>query len=69
MSKWVPLGRRVMDIAYLRDGSIMHTGEALSLAVLLHAKGNSQRAKNDIAEVAKMLNDPNIDKPKTRRRK
>jgi len=58
-----------MDIAYLRDGSIMHTGEALSLAVLLHAKGNSQRAKNDIAEVAKMLNDPNIDKPKTRRRK
>lgn len=66
--KWVPMGRRVMDIAYLRDGNITHTGEALALAMLLHAKGSSQRNRNDLDQVAKMLDDPNR-KPTTRRTK
>lgn len=66
--KWVPLGRRVMDVAYLRDGNITHTGEALALAMLLHAKGSSQRSKNDLEQVSRMLDDPNR-KPTTRRKK
>lgn len=66
--KWVPLGRRVMDVAYLRDGNITHTGEALALAMLLHAKGNAKRNKNDLDQVSKMLDDPNS-KPTTRRSK
>ena len=65
--KWVPLGRRVMDVAYLRDGDVTHTGEALALAMLLHAKGNAKRNKNDLEQVGRMLNDPNIDKPKAKR--
>lgn len=67
--KWVPLGRRVMDVAYLRDGGITHTGEALALAMLLHAKGNAQRNKNDLEQVGRMLNDPNIDKKPRPKRK
>lgn len=67
--KWVPMGRRVLDVAYLRDGEITHTGEALALAMLLHAKGSSNRTRNDLEQVGRMLNDPNIDKPKPRRKK
>ena len=50
---------RIMHRAYLRDGDITHTGEALALALLLHAKGKSRDNKH-VEEVAKMLNDPNV---------
>jgi hypothetical protein len=48
---------RVLHRAYLRDGDITHTGEALALALLFHAK-----AKPDaklMRDVKSMLNDPN----------
>lgn len=48
---------RILHRAYLRDGDITHTGEALALALLLHAKGNDR--KSGMADVAKMLDDPN----------
>jgi len=68
-SKWVPVGNRIMDKAYLRDGSLVHTGEALLLALLFHAKGKTKRGNDELKQVAKMLDDPNIQKKRTPRRK
>lgn len=65
--KWVPVGNRVMDRAWLRDGSQIHTGEALVLACLLHAKGKTKRGQDEVAKVAEMLNDPNVKKPRRRK--
>lgn len=58
--KWLPVGNRVMDRAWLRDkkSGIIYTGEALSLAVLVHAKGK-RRDRDHEREVAKLLDDPN----------
>lgn len=66
---YIEPGSRIMDRAYLYDGHIVHTGEALALAMLLHAKGSEQRTKQDIEQVGKMLNDPNQNKPKPRRKR
>lgn len=65
--KWVPMGNRVMDKAWLRDGDVIHTGEALLLAVLLHAKGKTNRNQAELEQVARMLNDPNQSKPHKRK--
>lgn len=63
MSKFIEPGtRRLMDVAWLRDGKIIHTGEALALALLLHTKG--KRNQSEIEHVARMLNDPNRRKKK-----
>lgn len=51
---------RILHRAYLRDHDITHTGEALALALLLHTK-DKKRDNRHVAEVAKMLNDPNAD--------
>lgn len=67
MTKYVPMGSRIMDRAYLRDGDLLHTGEALALAMLLHATGSSQRSKKDLEQVSRMLNDPNLDKTRPRK--
>jgi len=70
MSKWIQPGNRVMDKAYLRHGSVTYTGEQLVLALLLHTKGKTRRGQNELEQVAKMLDDPNINrKRKTPRRK
>jgi hypothetical protein len=66
---WVPMGNRIMDRAWLRDGEVIHTGEALLLAVLLHAKGKSGRGQAEIEQVARMLNDPNQRKPHANKKK
>lgn len=68
MSKWVPVGDRLMDRAYLRDGSVIHTGEALLLALLVHAKGKTKRGQNEMQQVSKMLDDPNLNRKRTPRR-
>lgn len=49
-----------MDRAWLRDGDSIHTGEALVLACLLHAKGKTRRGKDEVTQVAKMLDDVNL---------
>jgi hypothetical protein len=62
MSKYIPIGNRIMDIGYLRDGKVIHRGEALALAVLVHSKGKrSPNEAKEIAEVTKVF------KRKTRR--
>lgn len=68
-TKWIPVGNRMMDRAYLRDGDVVHTGEALLLALLFHAKGKTRRGQDELLQVSKMLDDPNIDKKRTPRRK
>lgn len=61
---WISPGGRVMDMAYIRDGAAVHTGEALVLACLLHAKGKTRRGQAEIEQVAKMMRDPNLNKKK-----
>lgn len=47
--------------AYLRDGHTEHSGEALLLACLLHAKGKSRKSA-DMIEVQRLMRDRNLDK-------
>jgi len=62
MSKMLPIGNRVMDRAYMRDGNTLHTGEALMLACLLHAHG--KRGTDDEAFLRKIMKDHNLERPK-----
>lgn len=67
--EWLPIGNRIMDVAYLRDGhNIVHTGEALLLACLVHCKGRTRRGEKELEQVGKMLNDPNLRKPHRRQK-
>lgn len=47
--------------AYIRDGKTFHTGEAVLLACLLHAKGKS-RVSGDMKDVQRIMRDANRDK-------
>jgi hypothetical protein len=49
---------RLMHRAYIRDGQTLHSGEALLLACLLHAKGKS-RVSGDMDEVQRIMRDRN----------
>lgn len=62
--KWLPVGNRVMDIAWMRDGGTVYSGEALVLACLLHAKGKTRRGQAEVEQVAKMMRDPNLNRKK-----
>lgn len=53
---------RILHRAYLRDGDITYTGEALALAMLLHAKGKTERGAKELEQISKMLDDPNLSK-------
>ena len=64
MSDWIAPGNRVMDVAYIRNGETIYSGEALVLACLLHAKGKTKRGQEEIAQVAKMMRDPNLNRPR-----
>jgi hypothetical protein len=58
VTKYIKPANRVMDIAWLRDGSTVHTGEALLLACLLRVKGKSRRseAMKDVQRIMKDVN-------------
>ena len=63
MKKWIAPGTRVMDRAYMYDKSgNVHTGEALLLALLLHAKGKTKRGQSEMADVGKIMKDRNLPK-------
>lgn len=49
---------RLVYRAYIRDGHTLHTGEALLLACLLHAKGKS-RSSDDMKDVQRIMRDKN----------
>lgn len=59
-TKFIKPGRRVMDMAWLRQGNIIYTGEAMMLACLLHVKGDKARPTQDVKQIAEMLDDPNL---------
>lgn len=74
LSHFIKPDKRVMDIAWMRDpkSGIVYTGEALSLALLLHAKGKGRTQEHE-KELARLLDDPNqkvrpkkkkVDKPR-----
>jgi hypothetical protein len=44
--------------AWLRDGETIHSGEALMLACLLHAKGNNRRG-TEFKDVQRIMHDVN----------
>lgn len=46
-----------------RSGNV-HTGEALLLAMLLHAKGKTKRGQSEMTDVAKIMKDRNLPKEK-----
>ena len=48
-----------MDRAWLRDGDIIISGEALMLACLLHAKGKSRHSA-DMKDVQRIMKDANL---------
>lgn len=53
-------GWRIIQIAWLRDGEQTYTGEALSLACLLHTKGRGRDSK-DMLDVQRIMRDQNLD--------
>ena len=50
---------RVLHRAYIRDGTVENTGEALLLACLLHAKG-AGRNSDDMQDVRRIMKDKNL---------
>jgi hypothetical protein len=58
---------RVMDVAYIFDRKVLHTGESVILACLLHAKGRSRRSA-DMADVQRIMRDPNRDSKLNRKK-
>lgn len=65
MGKWIEPGTRLMDRAYMYDKSgNRHTGEALMLALLLHARGKTNRGDKELKEVSVIMRDPNLPREK-----
>lgn len=56
----------VMDLAYIRDGNITYTDEAVILACLLHTKGKKSK---DLEDVQRIMKDHNLEKAKSNKRK
>lgn len=52
-----------MDLAYIRDGHILHTGEAVLLAVIAHTRGKGRRS-DDMKDVQRIMRDRNYNKKK-----
>lgn len=56
MAKDLPMGRRIMDRAWMRDEQgIEHTGEALMLAMLLRVKKNKNRTAEQEQELEDII--------------
>lgn len=52
---------KIIDKAYMRDKSDnLHVGEALVLALLLHAKGKSRRNQRDLQKVESIMRGKNV---------
>lgn len=52
-------GWRLNEIAYIRNGDVTNSGEALILACLLHTKGRG-RDSVDMTDVQRLMLDGNI---------
>ena len=49
---------RLIYRAYIRDGKTFHSGEALLLACLMHAKGKNRQG-DDMKDVQRIMRDAN----------
>lgn len=49
-----------MDVAYIIDGSVVHTDEAVVLACLLHTRGKG-RGSADMKDVQRIMKDKNVE--------
>lgn len=58
---------RVMDLAFIRDGKITHTDEAVILALLTHTRGKGRGTK-DMDDVRRIMRDRNLDKNNNRKK-
>lgn len=67
MARDVDVFYRVANRAHMFDGNIEYDGEALLLALLLHTTGTASRTPQEMKQVSKMLDDPNLDKQRRRR--
>ena len=47
---------RMMDMAWIRDGNVIHTDEAMVLAMLLHTDRKTQRSKRNVEEIMEIMN-------------
>lgn len=56
-----------MDLAYIRDGRITHTAEAVVLACLTHTHGRKRGGK-DMEDVRRIMRDKNLDTTKNRKK-
>lgn len=58
---------RLMDLAYLRDGAVIHTDESLILACLLkaHGKGRNSDAMRDVQRI---MRDKNLEVKKNKKK-
>lgn len=54
------LNTRIMDLAYIRDGAVTHTDEAVILACLLHTTGKG-RGSADHKDVQRIMKDRNLE--------
>lgn len=52
------VGWRLFEVAYIRDGDVTHTRQAVSLACLLHSHGEG-RESEDFKVIQDMMDDPN----------
>lgn len=51
---------KLSEIAYIRDDSIVRTGEEIIIASLLHTKGHGRDSK-DMDDLRKIMRDRNLD--------
>jgi hypothetical protein len=47
---------RIMDIAYIRDKDLIHTDEAVVLAMLLKTHSKTQRSRAEVENVDAIVN-------------
>lgn len=52
---------RLLHRAYIRDGAVVHTGQAVLVACVLHSQGQS-RNSDDMVDVRKIMRDRNLTK-------
>lgn len=70
MKEYKTPGTRLIDKAYMYDKSgNIHTGQALFLALLLVAKGRTNRGQEEMLQVGKLMKDRNLPKEKNVKRR
>jgi len=55
-AKYIEAGRRLMDVAFFRDGDNIYYGEAMVLACLLHVKKKrTSKQEEELKQIMKVF--------------